>query len=166
VKFFDSAFHLNIIPDKSDVMLYGDGAETGFQVHYPYHRFGKVRWITVLGTGSCGAADYEAGNPIFAPGELSKWVKVRLADGYRARVYCGRNNLLRCFHELGSLAQVERLIWWIPTLDGNSGWTADKLSHNIAVEEGLSVPAHRIWGVQYAGGPTAKVDTSLLLGTW
>jgi hypothetical protein len=40
---------------------------------------------------------------------------------------------------------------WLATLDGN------KLSPSYT--PGL-------WGIQFAGGPTAKYDTSILYGTW
>jgi hypothetical protein len=47
---------------------------------------------------------------------------------------------------------LENVIWWLATLDG------DKLS---AGYEGLPM-----WGVQYAGGPRASYDTSILYGEW
>ncbi len=165
-KFFDSAFHLDSIPDKSDVMLYIDGSETGYQAHYPYHRFGQVRWITVLGTGDAGACDYEPGNPIYSiPGALRNWVKVRQARKMRSRIYCSRANLGRAYRELGATPGTG-IIWWIPTLDNDASWTAAKLSADVKREENIVLPAGQIWAVQYAGGPTAKVDTSILLGKW
>jgi hypothetical protein len=162
--FYDSAFHLEDIVNDSHVMLYGDGAKTGYQLHYPQiHRFGAVRWITVLGTGSCGAADYEEGNPVYDhPGKLKQWAQYRHAHGWRARVYCDRANLSKAIRELDGTP----VIWWIPTLDGNPTWTAEKLHTDILEHEKINIPVSQFWACQYRGGPAANVDTSVLLGKW
>jgi hypothetical protein len=67
--------------------------------------------------------------------------------GKRARVYSDRSNLPAVRSELHGLEYPV----WLATLDGN------KLSADYT--PGL-------WGVQFAGGPTADYDTSVLYGTW
>ena len=67
--------------------------------------------------------------------------------GKRARVYSDLSNLPTVRSELDGL---DYLVW-LATLDGN------KLSANYT--PGL-------WGVQFAGGPTAEYDTSILYCTW
>jgi hypothetical protein len=135
------------IPAGAHACLYYDGiyAATAEQAK----RFGAVRWITVIGDyRNCGVADYEAGNAVYDnAGALRAWVAGRHSMGTRARVYCDRSNLPKVRSELEGL---DYLVW-VSTLDG------DKLSAKWT--PGL-------WGVQYAGGPTAAYDTSVLYGTW
>jgi hypothetical protein len=135
------------IPAGADALLYGDGdyKATAEQAK----RFTAVRWITVLGSPECGAADYESGNKVFGPGKLRAWAIARRAMGCRARVYTDLANLAAARAEVGGLPNV---VWWLATLDG------DKLS---AGYEGLPV-----WAVQYEGGETAPYDTSVLYGEW
>lgn len=147
--FYDSV-NPEDIPGGAHACLYWDG-------HYAVSaggagwgkRFAAVRWITVLGNWrDCGIADYELGNEVFAvSGALRGWVAGRASIGKRARVYCDRSNLRAVQGEL------EGLDWllWVATLDGDAlsaGW------------------APNLWAVQYAGGPAAAYDTSLLYGEW
>lgn len=157
-KFYDSTEPDNI-PNGSDVVLYGDGKYV--QTKYPYHRFGRVRWNTVLGTGDCGAADYEKGNPVYNAGRLKQWAQYRHANNWRARVYCDRADIGRAIHELGDVPRV----WWIATLDGHQ-WTSAALLENIKETEKIVIPPNQLWACQYAGGLTAKYDTSILYGPW
>lgn len=145
--FYDST-RPELIPDGKYACLYYDG-------DYAAHpdavlRLGPVRWITVTGDfRTCGAADYERGNEVFSkPGALRAWVAGRTQQlGKRARVYCDRDNLTEV------RAKLTGLDWelWLATLDGN-----------------VLLPSYapNLWAVQYAGGPDADYDTSVLYGAW
>jgi hypothetical protein len=144
--FYDSVLP-HLIPGTDHACLYYDGDFAA--VPEDADRFAAVRWITVLGDFQhAGIADYERGNLVFSQsGMLRSWVTSRTALGKRARVYCDRANLPAV------QAELEDLDWllWLATLDG------DKLSAGYAPN---------LWAVQYAGGPTAAYDTSILYGTW
>lgn len=146
--FYDGVTPGNL-PAGAHACLYYDGdyRATAEQAE----RFAAVRWITVLGGANAakytGVLDYEKGNPSFTGNELRAWVAARKAMRCRARVYCDRANLAAVRSQLEGL---EYLVW-LSTLDG------DKLSAGYT--PGL-------WAVQYAGGMTAKLDTSVLYGTW
>ncbi len=143
--FYDST-QPELIPAGTHACLYGDGdfAATGFDTR----RFAAVRWITVIGSPGCGIADYEQGNPVFDnAGALRTYVEQRTRGGHRARIYSDLSNLPAVRDQLKGL---DYLVW-LSTLDGN------KLSKNWT--PGL-------WGVQFAGGPTADYDTSVLYGVW
>lgn len=143
--FYDST-QPQLIPAGTHACLYGDGeyAATGFDTR----RFAAVRWITVDGSPGCGIADYEQGNPVFDnAGALRTYVERRTGGGHRARVYSDLSNLPAVRDQLKGL---DYLVW-LSTLDGN------KLSKDWT--PGL-------WGVQFAGGPTADYDTSVLYGVW
>jgi hypothetical protein len=144
--FYDST-QPDLIPEDTYAALYYDGdyAATPEQAK----RFAAVRWITILGDyANCGIADFEQGNPVYSqPGALRAFVQGRMNMGKRARVYSDLSNLPTVRSELDGL---DYLVW-LATLDGN------KLSPNYT--PGL-------WGVQFAGGPTADYDTSILYGTW
>jgi hypothetical protein len=144
--FYDST-QPELIPEGTHACLYYDGdyAATAEQAK----RFSAVRWITVLGDyANCGIADFEQGNAVFSqPGALRAFVQGRIDMGKRARVYSDLSNLPTVRSELDGLAYLV----WLATLDGN------KLSADYT--PGL-------WGVQFAGGPTANYDTSVLYGTW
>jgi hypothetical protein len=144
--FYDSVQPAEI-PAGSHACLYFDGdyAATPEQAK----RFAATRWITVLGDyRNCGIADFEAGNEVYSqPGALRAFVEGRLSLNLRARVYSDLSNLPTVRSELDGL---DYLVW-LSTLDGN------KLSAGYT--PGL-------WGVQYAGGPTAAYDTSVLYGVW
>lgn len=145
--FYDAVTPANI-PAGSDACLYYDGDYAA--TPEDAKRFKQVRWITVLGDFyDCGIADYEAGNEVYSqPGALRDWVQGRIQAGHRARVYCNRASLpiVRTL-----LSGIDTYQVWVSTLDGdhlNPTWTAG------------------LWAVQYAGGPTAAYDTSVLYGTW
>jgi hypothetical protein len=144
--FYDST-QPDLIPEDTYAALYYDGdyAATPEEAK----RFAAVRWITILGDyANCGIADFEQGNPVYSqPGALRAFVQGRMNMGKRARVYSDLSNLPTVRSELDGL---DYLVW-LATLDGN------KLSPNYT--PGL-------WGVQFAGGPTADYDTSILYGTW
>jgi hypothetical protein len=144
--FYDST-QPQLMPAGSHACLYYDGfyAADAEQAR----RFAAVRWITVIGDyENCGIADFEQGNEVFSqPGALRAWVEGRKGMRVRARVYCDRANLATVRSELEGL---EYLVW-LSTLDG------DKLSAQYTLG---------LWGVQYAGGPTANYDTSVLYGVW
>jgi hypothetical protein len=150
INFYDSADH--VFPEGAEyVCLYADGkyavpdTEGG--------KFPHVRWITVLGGANAakyaGIIDYEEGNEAFDGNNLLEFVQARVDAGLRARVYTDLNNFPSVRSKLASLDN--RYLVWIATLDGN------KLSPEFAGD---------LWGVQYAGGPTADYDTSVLYGTW
>lgn len=159
--FYDSGFHLDQIPDHAWAMLYGDGALTGWQIHYRWTRFGAVRWITVLGSAGCGAFDYEQGN---AMNMLRSWAQQRTVEQeMRGRLYSGGNNLPRAVAELGDLWQHPRLLLWYPTLDGVRR-TAEQLAEKIRADCGVIVPVEKLWAHQWVDdGP---VDRSELYGRW
>jgi hypothetical protein len=144
--FYDSTQPAKI-PAGSHACLYFDGDYAATPADAK--RFAATRWITVLGDyRNCGIADFEAGNEVFSkPGALRAFVEGRKSMNVRARVYCDLSNLPTVRSELGGL---EYLVW-LGTLNGN------KLSADYT--PGL-------WGVQYAGGPTAAYDTSILYGVW
>lgn len=144
--FYDST-QPALIPEGSYACLYYDGDYAANTEQAK--RFTAVRWITVLGDyRNCGIADFEAGNAVFSqPGALRAYVEGRRSMGTRARIYSDLTNLPTVRSELDGL---EYLVW-LGTLDGN------KLSAGYT--PGL-------WGVQFAGGPTAAYDTSVLYGTW
>jgi hypothetical protein len=145
--FYDST-RPALIPANSNVCLYGDGEFSA--IDYDISRFAAVRWITVLGSVGCGIADYEPGNLVYtSPGALRVWAQGRKIGGHRARIYCDRDHLAQAQNEVFGL---ENVLWWIATLDG------DRLTADY---NGLPM-----WGVQYAGGPAANYDTSILYGVW
>lgn len=144
--FYDSA-QWKKLPRGAAVCVYYDGdfaAPAAAQ-----DEFFTTRWITVLGDWrNAGIADFEQGNEVYSkPGALLEWVRGRKSLGLRARVYCDRDNLPK----VRALLKGETYLVWIGTLDGNKlgkDWTPG------------------LWGVQYAGGPDADYDTSVLYGTW
>ncbi len=144
--FYDSTQPAEI-PEGAHACLYFDGDYAAAPAQAK--RFAATRWITVLGDyRNCGIADFEAGNEVYAqPGALRAYVEGRLGMNVRARVYCDLANLPTVRSELEGL----QYLVWLSTLDGN------KLSAGYT--PGL-------WGVQYAGGPTAAYDTSVLYGVW
>jgi hypothetical protein len=147
--FYDST-NPDAIPEGSSACLYWDGDFAAQPA--AARRFKATRWITVLGgteaAAFAGIADFEAGNEVYSKPELlHAWVAARQAAGHRARVYCDRADLAKVRATLGSLPYLV----WLATLDG------DKL--NRAWTSGL-------WAVQYAGGPRAPYDTSVLYGEW
>jgi hypothetical protein len=148
VEFYDAADYRNI-PSGAHACVYADGLYAAPPAQTV--RFRATRWITVLGGTEAakyaGILDYELGNRAFAGDELREWVAARKAMKCRARVYCDRANMPAVREKLDGL---EYLVW-VATLDG------DKLSKDWT--PGL-------WAVQYAGGMTARVDTSVLYGTW
>ena len=153
---YDSAFHLDDIPDRAWAMLYGDGAITGWQIHYKWTRFAAVRWITVLGSPGCGAFDYEQGNDEAA---VRSWCQGRHERGQRARLYCGGNNLRAASAALEGLPY----LLWYPTLDGIRR-TAAQLVEKILADCGILFPVERLWAHQWVDdGP---VDRSELYGRW
>ena len=155
-EFYDSGFHLDDIPDGAAAMLYGDGAYTGYQIHYRWTRFAAVRWITVLGSAACGAYDFEQGNNMNA---LGTWARQRAEARRRARVYCGGNNLPRALAELGDVPR----LWWYPTLDGERR-TPAQLVEKIRADTGITLPENELWAHQWIDdGP---VDRSELYGVW
>jgi hypothetical protein len=144
--FYDSTRPAEI-PAGSHACLYYDGDYAASPAQAK--RFAATRWITVLGDyRNCGIADFEAGNEVYSkPGALRAFVEGRKSMNVRARVYCDLSNLQTVRSELAGLAYLV----WLSTLDGN------KLSADYT--PGL-------WGVQFAGGPTAAYDTSVLYGVW
>lgn len=157
-QFCDSA-RWGLIPAGANALLYGDGryAATAEDAK----RFGRVRWITVLGSAGCGAGDYEEGNALFEPGRLRSWVLARRAEGWRARVYTDLANLGDAHGLVGDLANV---CWWIATLDGVQRTAAEVVA--LAAGHGVHLAPSAIWAQQWKGGPSAAYDESVLLGTW
>jgi hypothetical protein len=161
-EFYDSA-RWGLIPAKADAMLYWDGryAATAEDAK----RFGKVRWITVLGgeaaAANAGAIDYENGNLAYEGSQLRAWAAARQEMNCRARVYCNRSDLPRAIAAVDGLSSVS---YWIATLD-NRKWTAADLIADI-LALGVTLAEGDLWAVQYAGGMTAEYDTSMLYGTW
>ena len=147
--FYDSTRPAEI-PAGSHACLYFDGDYKATLEEAA--RFAATRWITVLGGAAAaahtGCADYEQGNPVFDGTALREWAEARKAMNCRARVYTDLANLGKAMAQVEGLPNV---VWWLATLDGN------KL-HATYIE--------RLWGVQYAGGPDAAFDTSVLYGTW
>jgi len=163
VYFYDSAgsYWPDEPLDKLWVMLYGDGRYAS-----PQHEaadFHEARWITVLGSSNCGAADFEPGNAVYSD-RLRSWAEARRAGGYRARVYTDLSNLPWAWDLCAGLKNV---VWWIATLDGTER-TAEELVEFIKVEHKINVPitTKEIWGLQFEGGPNSAYDKSVLLGTW
>jgi hypothetical protein len=146
MEFYDAVEPASI-PMHTAACLYYDGRYAAMPTEAGL--FSQVRWITVLGDYQhCGIADYERGNPVFgAAGALEAWVSGRAAMGKRARVYCNRVTLPDVRARLAGLDW----LLWIATLDG------DQLARDWAPN---------LWAVQYAGGPTAAFDTSILYGEW
>jgi hypothetical protein len=161
--FFDSA-RWGLIPAGSDAALYWDGRYA--PPPSALSRFGKVRRITVLGgapaAAHAGCADYELGNAIFEGDALREWALARKAMACKARVYSSRADLQRVINLVGDLPNV---VHWVATLDGRA-WTAPDLLADIDEANHVVIPAPRLWAVQYAGGPMAQFDTSILYGAW
>jgi hypothetical protein len=168
-QFYDSA-RWGLIPAGTRACLYLDGryAVTPEQAK----RFGPRRWITVLGggaaAGGAGCIDYETGNLAYEGAQLWVWAQERRAMNCRARVYCSRADAARAHAAVGALPNV---VWWIATLDGDDAWTAERMAASLASGDGGSVtpvviPAERIWGIQWKGGPSASYDESVLTGAW
>lgn len=146
-EFYDSA-QPDLIPAHARACLYYDGDYAAKAAEA--RRFSATRWITVFGDyRNCGIADYEPGNPVYGnEGALREWAAGRQAMNCRARVYCDLANLDRARSAVKGLGNV---VWWVATLNGN------KLSATFIPD---------LWAVQFAGGPDADYDTSLLYGTW
>jgi hypothetical protein len=168
-EFYDSA-RWGLIPAKADALLYYDGRYAA--THADAKRFTAVRWITVLGGATAaphaGAIDYEQGNLAYEGSQLADWVLARKAMNTRARVYCSRADAAKAHALVGGQPNV---VYWLATLDGDSSWTAAKMSANLAHGDGgavtpVSIPASRIWGIQWKGGPTAPFDESTLCSAW
>jgi hypothetical protein len=149
VDFYDST-RPGLIPEGAHACLYYDGdyKATAEQAE----RFQAVRWITVEGGAAAaahtGAIDFELGNPAFTGSRLRDWAEARKAMNCRARVYTDLANLSKAMAQVTGLGNV---VFWLATLDGDklhAGWMP------------------RLWGVQYAGGPTADYDQSVLYGAW
>jgi hypothetical protein len=152
MEFYDAVTPANIPgsdkePPVTSACLYYDGAYAARPVEARWFR--QVRWITVLGDYEhCGIADWERGNAVFSqPGKIEDWVNGRLAMGKRARVNCNRSSLPVL---QGRLAGLDWLLW-LSTLDGT-------------IVRADAYP--NLWAVQFAGGPTAPFDTSILYGEW
>jgi hypothetical protein len=148
MEFYDSVTPANI-EEGENACLYRDGLYAVADIPAAEDRFTAVRWITVIGDyDNCGIADYEKGNPVFSVNDaLRTWVEGRNRNHHRARVYCDRDNLPEVRDQL------EGLDWllWVATLDG------DVLSADWAPN---------LWAVQFAGGPGAPRDASILYGEW
>jgi hypothetical protein len=162
--FYDSA-RWGLIPSGADALLYIDGryAPPASELK----RFGRTRRITVLGgtnaAAHAGAIDFEEGNAAYeVHGRLRDWALARQAMNCRARVYSNRSDLPKAHALVGDLKNV---VYWVATLD-NKRWTAAEILADILLAERLRLDPAKIWAVQYAGGMTAKYDTSILLGTW
>lgn len=161
--FYDSA-RWGLIPAGSDAALYWDGRYA--PPASALSRFGKVRRITVLGgapaAANAGCADFELGNAVFEGDALRQWALARKAMNCKARVYSSRADLQKALNLVGDLPNI---VHWVATLDGKP-WTAADLLADIDEANHVVIPAPRLWAVQYAGGPSAPFDTSLLYGTW
>jgi hypothetical protein len=148
----------------SHVALYYDSSIDGDGFKPQHSGAPYQRWITRRGgkdaAAHTGAADYESGNLVFEGNNLGTWAHERVALGYRFRVYCQRSNLHLALPQLHGLNPV----WWIPTLDGNEGWTPNELSDNILRQYGISIAPASIWGIQW--GTNDNYDTSSLWGEW
>jgi len=162
IRFYDSAARL--FPDNAGhVALYYDGefaVPPGTPLPWRWRR-----WITVLGGAAaapyCGIADYEPGNPVFAPGRLAQWADERRSLGKRRRVYCDRANAGAALRQLDGLPA----LWWIATLD-NHEWTPAQLAADLRDNWQAPIREIDLWGNQFAGGPRADFDTSNLFGDW
>jgi hypothetical protein len=162
--FYDSA-RSGLIPTGADAALYVDGR---YKVTpQQAKRFGRTRWITVLGgsavAAEAGAADFEAGNSVHdIPGKLRSWALERQAMNCRARVYCDRADLGKALSLVGDLPNV---CFWLATLDGKP-WDAAELLAEIKAAYRIALKLERLWGIQYEGGMTAPYDKSILVGAW
>jgi hypothetical protein len=147
--FYDST-NPDAIPAGSHACLYYDGDYKADIA--AAKRFEAVRWITVLGGAAAaahtGVLDFEQGNAAFKGNALREWAETRQAMGCRARVYTDLANLPAARKQVAGLGNV---VWWLATLDGRK-LDADYIAG--------------LWGVQYAGGPRAAYDTSVLYGEW
>jgi hypothetical protein len=157
-EFYDSA-RWGLIPAGADALLYGDGRYAATAADAK--RFKAVRWITVLGSPECGAADYEQGNRVFDAGVLRTWAEARKAMGCRARVYTDLANLALAHSLIGDLPNV---CWWISTLDNVQRTAGEVLE--LARARGVTLAPDTLWAQQWKGGPDAPYDESVLLGTW
>jgi hypothetical protein len=151
------------IPAGKDAVLYWDGdyAATPEQAR----RFAHVRWNSVLGGEDAarhtGCLDYEKYNASMDdPGRLVEWVDTRAQMNCLARVYVNLSTLKQAYAQVGRKTNVR---WWLATLDG-APWSAATLVLVAKRDYGVSLDESTVWGVQYAGGLTAKYDESLLLG--
>lgn len=132
------------------VALYCDGdyaaGETGLG------EFSGIKWITVLGNQFAQIADFEPRNAVYEnETALARWAGGMQHQGVTPIVYTDLGNLPLVRERLGPV-NPHRPYWvWAATLDGN------KLSADYT--PGL-------WGVQFAGGPTANYDISVLYGEW
>ena len=157
-EFYDSS-KWGLIPAGSDALLYMDGAFAASR--QDAKRFRAVRWITVLGSANAGAGDFEEGNALFeASGRLREWAEARKAMGCRARVYCDLSNLKAAHAQVGDL---ENVVFWL-ALYGEK-LTAEQLAA-AGEPYGVLLDPAKIWAQQFAGGPSAPYDESLLLGAW
>lgn len=160
IQFYDSVDPGKIPASATHAALYHDGlfAATPAQAK----RFPHVQWITVIGAGSSGIADYEPGNEVYdKAGALRAYVSGRVHRKRRAIVYSDRSNVESALKELDGLDRH----WWIATLD-NKRWTRQELADDLKRNFGVTVKASDIWANQYAGGQGAEYDTSDLFGEW
>jgi hypothetical protein len=166
VQFYDSSQDRGHDPipaapaDATHAALYGDG---DFQADPAdaKARFKFRRWITVLGTVTCGLADFEPGNEIYGRrGALRQWATDRL-NTYRDPpvVYVDRALASQAVADLDGL----RTLFWIPTAD-NRDWTPQELAADLAANWNAPIPAAAIWGNQNVWAP--GYDRSNLFGVW
>lgn len=163
--FYDSA-RPNLIPKGARACLYYDGLYKATPAEAA--RLSAVRWITVLGGAAAaadtGCIDYEQGNAAFDGDALAQWAVARHGMNCRARVYTDLANLPRAYRAVGALPNV---VWWLGMLelDGGKPWTVQGILERTQ-KAGVTLAPGKVWAVQYAGGPTADFDISVLLGSW
>jgi hypothetical protein len=160
--FYDSA-RWGLIPAGARAMLYVDGRYAATPADAK--RFSAVRWITIAGGASsaakAGAIDYEPGNLAFEGNQLREFAVARRAMNCRARVYCNLTDLPSAHSKASDLSNV---VWWLATLDGHPANVAEMVT--AARGRDVKLAPGQLWANQYAGGPAAAYDTSVLLGVW
>jgi len=164
---FDST-RWGLIPEGASALLYADGRFVAPKSAAA--RFGRVRWITVMGTPGAaryaGVADYEQGNPIFTGRSLVTWAQTRLQMNCRARVYTNLTNFRAAYSQVHNLPNVRYHIATLNDTEVDHELTAAQLTQMIKEKWGITIDQEWIWAHQWWGGPTAPFDKSRLLGTW
>jgi hypothetical protein len=140
---YDSAQPDRIPRDAQVVLYYADGRYewTGAQLDlFPKAR---VRAITVLGDPECNIIDVESGDctPLDVPQFLDARAGMRVDTG---TVYCSRSTL----PGVQAMAGDRAFNVWLATLDGSKPVTVAGRGRLVAV--------------QFAGGPDAEYDTSVV----
>jgi hypothetical protein len=146
---YDSTRPALIPADAAGILVYGDGKFEWTAEDLARFPKARRRSITVTGDPSCNILDVENGDarPSDVPNFLRAW-KHEHPHGEDGTIYCSRDTLAEVQLSLYPIGLTFNL--WLATLDGSQPRTIE----NPATS--------RLVAVQYAGGPDADYDVSVV----